>query len=200
MNPIQITAAPQDIFLKNLREGTAESHTALENNSISKALLSEEVSLQDYQIYLEKMYGLVKGIENDVYPVVKDIFPDLQLRKKAFLIETDLRNTGYSAEQFSLIPVKHFITDGTDKATGMMYVLEGSSLGGRVLYKHVNKYLGLTESIGASFFAGYGDRTGPMWKAFLKHFTDHAVNTGSQQSIIDAASQTFREAGEWLSA
>lgn len=195
----QEAKTPQDIFLKDLRTQTHESHQALEDNAVSKALLSEEVSLKDYQAYLSRMYGLKKGLEANAYPLLAGIFPEISKREKAYLIKADLLKTGMSEEDVSRIPVKQFSPLNEQDALGMMYVLEGSTLGGRILYKHVNKALGLDAAGGASFFNGYGDQTGPMWKEFVSTFTNYAVGHHAAQQIIDGAKNTFDAVGEWLS-
>lgn len=190
---------PQEIFLKDLRTQTHTSHQALEDNDISKAILSEAVTVKDYQTYLSKMYGLKKGLEKDVYPMLSELFTDLADRKKSHLIEQDLLHTGMSKEAIAEIPVKHFAPANRNEALGTMYVLEGSSLGGRILYKHINKTLGFTEGAGASFFNGYGERTGAMWKSFVTIFTNEAVKENVSQGIIDGAGNTFDAVGQWLS-
>lgn len=196
----QDAKTPQDIFLKELRTQTHESHQSLEDNKISIQLLSEAVSVKDYQNYLGKMYGLKLGIERNVYPLLKNIFSDLEKRKKAHLIKQDLLATGMDEKEIDAIPVKNFTPTSANEALGIMYVLEGSSLGGRFLYKHVNKMLGLSAEKGAAFFNGYGDETGSMWKIFVSIFTEHAINDGNQQEVISAAKDTFDAVGKWLSA
>ncbi len=187
----------QDIFLEDLRNQTAESHKALEENEVSKALLSNTLTLADYRNYLVHMYGLVKGIELYAYPKLGGIFRDLNQRKKAHLIEEDLLNTGFSIKEIAAIPIKTFSPVDEASAIGSMYVLEGSTLGGRMLYKHINKQLHLSE--GVSFFNGYGNRTGSMWKEFVKKFTDFAVNNNAQE-VIHSAIQTFKATGEWMAS
>ena len=50
------------------------------------------------------------------------------------------------------------------EALGFLYVLEGSTLGGRVIDKQL-RLRGLSPE-GLSFFQGYGEATGTRWKAF----------------------------------
>jgi heme oxygenase len=52
------------------------------------------------------------------------------------------------------------------KAFGCLYVMEGSTLGGKIIYNILKKQLGLSDSAGASFFYGYGPATGEKWKTF----------------------------------
>lgn len=52
------------------------------------------------------------------------------------------------------------------RAVGTLYVLEGATLGGQVLVRQLAPRLGVDAAGGASFYAGYGARTGAMWKAF----------------------------------
>ena len=49
---------------------------------------------------------------------------------------------------------------------GCLYVLEGSSFGGTLIARHLRDHLGITESNGVGYFAGYGEHTGSMWSAF----------------------------------
>jgi len=53
---------------------------------------------------------------------------------------------------------------GRCEALGFLYVLEGSTLGGRVIDKQL-RLRGLSPK-GLTFFQGYGDATGERWKAF----------------------------------
>lgn len=53
---------------------------------------------------------------------------------------------------------------GRCEALGFLYVLEGSTLGGRVIDKQL-RLRGLSAE-GLSFFQGYGEATSARWKAF----------------------------------
>lgn len=198
MNESVVPREKHDVFLKELRKQTGESHEKLEENDLSRKLLSPEVDMSDYQLYIAKMYGAVRACETQVYPLVSFLFPDLSARYKADLIQNDLLKTGVSDVKIENLPVCNFAPCSVAEALGMMYVLEGSTLGGKIIYKHIHQTLGLDADSGASFFFGYGDRTGPFWKSFITTFANFAIEEQCENEIIAGAVKTFSAIDQWL--
>jgi heme oxygenase len=193
-----VSGKDQD-FIKNLRQETSESHQKLENNPLSRAILDPAVSLGDYQQYLSKMYGVVIACEDQVFPAISQFLPDLGERYKSRLIIEDLAATGLSDTEIDSIPVYAFKFSTAAEALGIMYVLEGSTLGGRILYKHIHETLGLTPDNGAGYFWGYGAQTGTLWKSFVSSFTRFASESSEGRKMIETAKSTFTAIDEWLS-
>lgn len=193
-------SSPAAEFLSNLRSQTGPEHKSLEEEPVSLALQSEHVSNQDYRIYLEKMYALFAGLEADIFPKVADVIPDLHARKKLAHLSADLKSLGNTEENIANIQPVHFTVNDKADALAIMYVLEGSTMGGRILYKHVNKHLQKTLESGAAFFGGYGEKTGSMWKAFLDPFTKYAVEQRKEDAIIAKAKETFLKVKEAMAA
>jgi heme oxygenase len=80
-----------------------------------------------------------------------------------------------------------------------MYVMEGSTLGGRFIAPHVAKLFHLQNGRGNAYFDGYGPRTGSMWNAF--RVTASAAVPHEQVDVaIDAAIATFDSLYDWLGA
>ena len=198
MSEVTVSKENQEIFLKSLRSKTANSHQQLEESKYSKSILSPSVTLNSYQTYIAKMYGFVKACERDVFPFLNNIVPDLALRNKASLIKSDLKATGIAVDLTEELPVHLFTVSNVAQAMGIMYVLEGSTLGVKFLYKHINEVLKLDEKNGASYFWGYGQRTGLLWKTFIAAMADFAVNENCEDEIISSASQTFGTIAIWL--
>ncbi|CAG5070506.1 hypothetical protein DYBT9623_03051 [Dyadobacter sp. CECT 9623] len=199
MNEVTVSVKDQDSFIKTLRNVTAESHQNLEDNPISRALLDPDVTLANYQLYLSKIYGVILACEKQIFPLLTDIVPDLGERHKSHLIIKDLEATGMPAQDTAALPLHQFEFDGVSEAMGIMYVLEGSTLGGKIIFKHIHEKLGLTPETGAAYFWGYGTQTGILWKSFISVFTQFADNSNDQPGIIDSAKQTFTVIDNWLS-
>jgi heme oxygenase (biliverdin-IX-beta and delta-forming) len=198
MNEIIGIEQDQVAFTKKLREETAESHQKLEENELSKKLLASGVTLADYQAYLIRLYGVNAACEQHIFPVIGHLFPDLDKRSKTDLLVNDLRHTGLSDQQIAEIPVPELRSDSTGSALGTTYVIEGSTLGGRMIFKHIHSKFGFDEKAGASYFAGYGQETGPMWKSFMATLSQYAVESGESADIIQSAKQTFSLIDRWL--
>ena len=156
------------------------------------------MTLADYQTYIAKLYGVTLGCERDIFPQLKALFPDLNERFKSGLILKDLASTGISGTFLANIPVFQFGTSGVAEALGVMYVLEGSTLGGKILYRHIQNVLGLDFENGASYFWGYGPDTGIFWKTFVSSLSTFAVEENCGEEIISSAVQTFTAINNWL--
>jgi len=198
MSEVRNSHSDQESFIQNLRQQTAVSHKKLEENYLSKMILDERVTLIDYQNYLSALYGVTLGCETTVFPHIQDIVTDLEQRYRAQLIAQDLLETGFSQEQIAALPVYRFTFPSVAGYLGAMYVLEGSALGGRILYKHIHKTLGLTQENGCAYFWGYGEQTSIMWKSFISSFTQFALGTGQSADIISGAVNTFTIIDHWL--
>jgi heme oxygenase len=181
----------RDIFIKNLRQETAASHQHLEDNALSRALLSPSLTLSDYRAYLAALYAVTIACEDQVFPAISHIVPDLQCRYKSGKIIEDLSCTGLSDVEIDALPVCQFEFSTPAEALGIMYVIEGSTLGGRILYKHVHESFGLSSERGAAYFWGYGEQTGILWKSFISAFSQFAVENHSGGQIIACAIKTF---------
>jgi heme oxygenase len=79
-----------------------------------------------------------------------------------------------------------------------MYVLEGATLGGRVISRHLAAR-GIGPDTGGAFFAGYGNQTGEMWKSFSAAMGAYAeAHPESTGRMAEAADETFILLERWL--
>jgi len=185
-------------FLNNLRTKTAESHKELEALPISKSIVDPKITIEEYALYLSLMHDVVQDLEENIYPILSGVISDLNERKKAHLILNDLRNIGIEKKQLSF-PLKNASEISVPFAMGMMYVVEGSTLGGRFILKNIQESLNFNEENGASYFSGYGNKTGSFWKNYLNSLTHFETQNNSEEEIIAGADYAFRVIGKHLS-
>ncbi|MFN8347954.1 MAG: biliverdin-producing heme oxygenase [Spirosomataceae bacterium] len=180
-------------FLKRLRNHTQALHTGLEQHPISTALFHPNVTQTDYTRYLQTMYAIVSRFEKAVFPLLASFLGDIDQRRKTELLEKDLRYLNGWSERYKL-------SSGNDTATdtaslgylmGKMYVLEGSTLGGAVIYKQLQPILGFTPEKGGTYFYGYGSQTGPMWKVFMDRLSALAIEKNETEPILKGAADQF---------
>jgi heme oxygenase len=88
--------------------------------------------------------------------------------------------------------------DTPARRLGALYVVEGSTLGGRQLARHLDPLLGTTGSAGRRFFLGRGAETNTVWNAFLAQMALLANTPADRQDAVEAAVQTFGIFQEWL--
>lgn len=180
-------------FLQQLRERTAACHTALEQNALSVQLLSDGVTTGDYRRYLASLYAFVAGFEEEVYPQLPHAIADINDRRRTQLLEQDLRSLGQDIQALERMPAGYFKSFYEDRyeALGGLYVLEGSTLGGQLIQRHLHKVMGEEAPLHTLYFQGHGAATGPMWKQFLSALI--AAAQGHEESVIEGAIRTFRK-------
>ena len=185
-----VTQQVTDNFITLLRNETTAQHAKLETSAISKALLSDHVSLNDYVRYLIKMRSVIAFCEQTIFPLLKHVIDDIESRRKLTSIEDDLKRLGVTSHiENDYHPIQHKIS--TCFALGYMYVIEGSTLGGRVILKHLQSKLGIDENKNGAFFAGYGLLTGRTWKRFLQILADYTYEMQCGDEVIEGAKHAF---------
>lgn len=185
----ETTNAP---FLENLRQATAQSHKDLEDLPLSASIMNPDVSNSEYAAYLGLMHDVTADTEENIFPLLEDIIPDLKQRAKAHCIDTDLRVLHIDNTATHSRPITRNLKEiSAGFALGIMYVVEGSSLGGRVILKNITAALGYDAENGASYFAGYGGQTGSYWKNFLSALSQYETDNQCASEIIKGANFTF---------
>lgn len=87
------------------------------------------------------------------------------------------------------------LLDTIPRALGCAYVLEGATLGGAVILRHLGRTLGVTRERGGAFFGSYGSASGPMWKEFCGAL---AACDEPAEPAVAAARETFATLDGWL--
>lgn len=195
-NTEQKERTPADDFLQELRVATGPMHKGLEDNRISQSLMKPGVNLTEYAFYLRCMGEVIKAYDEFVLPAVSTVIPDVERRKKTKDIDADLVFLyANGAKKLETKPFKGFTgSPSLAYALGYAYVIEGSTLGGRVILKHIAPTLNLQDK-GVKFFSGYGAETGRFWKSFLDGFTGNILSTNSQEEAIKGAIDGFSDIG-----
>jgi heme oxygenase (biliverdin-IX-beta and delta-forming) len=178
-----------------LRTGTATEHGALER---SLDLLDPALGLPRLAEVLTRMHGFWLAAEAGLddwaglHPAdAADVKWDR--RRRAGLFATDLTALGTDGAG---APPCLAALGGTDEALGRMYVLEGSTLGGTFIDRHL---AGLPQFSGVRLcsFSPYGDETGSMWHAFRRSLHDRVAAGGDADVMVSAARDTFGALAEW---
>lgn len=155
-------------------------------------------SLSAYRDLLARLYGFHAGWEPHVAVILAD--PKFfQRRRKVELLERDLGFLGITRAEIDRLPLCDPIVPMRTpaEALGSMYVMEGSTLGGIIIARQVERSLGLGRRNGCRYFRCYGDDTGPMWTNFRAELLARC-GPDDEGVVIATAQRTFEVLGSWL--
>ena len=157
--------------LDYLRTATRPEHEGTES---TVSLMDATLTRAQYAETLAHMYRAVRAWDDwSLARAPEDLTALLHGRQRSRLIEADLQSLG--AEPPVSLPPLHAVPwmpastgpgEFEARFLGAMYVIEGSTLGGQYIAKHAEETLGLTPGQGNSYFRGYAERNGSMWRAF----------------------------------
>ena len=186
------------MILQRLRAETSWNHSAIESQM---PVLDPDLSLAIYCQLLNRFWGYYAPLE-DLLRIEIDIYwPGKEYisseRAKAPLLEKDLRVFGQSAELLerctSLPELKTHA-----QVLGCLYVIEGATLGGQIISKHLLANLGLGPETGAAFFNGYGADTCLQWQSFRSFLTSNAESMNQDDEIVVSGNDIFKTLSQWL--
>lgn len=184
--------------LQDLRAGTAELHIALEKRL---PFFSDSLDTQAFVRLMQAYYGFYLPLENALQQsatIPADF--DLAPRLKAQTLFTDLQALGVSAEALQSLPQCQQlpIIDSSAACLGVLYVLEGATLGGQILRREISTRLGLEADNGAAFLDIYGAATGRRWRDFIEYLSSRPLDASECEAVVAAAQTTFSSFERWL--
>jgi heme oxygenase len=188
--------APGSSALVALKAATQHEHDALD---AALDLMNPELMADQYRRRLAAFLGIYVPLETALEDICgwSEHGIDLHERSKVNSLRADLISLGL--EHPDALPVCDSLPalSGIAAAFGSLYVLEGASLGGQIISRHVGKRLGYTATSGAQFFNGYGARTGEMWMSFRRAVDAYGAEPDVQEEMIAGALATFVAFRQW---
>ena len=155
-----------------------------------RPLLSPDVTLAQYHRALLALHAVTGPAENRIghYFDTRSLPMDYAPHRR----EPDLLN---DLEYFGLSPAQPAWDgppiDSTGALIGCLYVLEGSTKGGRLIFNRLNERLGIEAQMGGRFFSGYGRPSDELWLEFWR-FADAHCPTEEIGSACEGANALFR--------
>lgn len=186
------------MILTKLKESTKEQHKALE---FVVDIMRPDLTLAQYRRLLTKFYIFYAAIEAALpEELLRRNGLELCERRKLPALEKDMQvlgvfdpkaETGIGSPDIPLL-------NTAGKGFGAAYVLEGSTLGGQIILRHLRSTLSVDTESGAAFFSSYGPNVGKMWREFGTAITIFAERNSVDDEIVDAAKATFDSFRQFL--
>jgi heme oxygenase len=188
----------------HLRETTRTLHKDAESRPLQRAMAKGTLPPGSYVMYLGQLRHLHEALEASLdsvsasHPGLAVLFTED--RRRVPDLDRDLAAFGVSVEDLPVLPATaEFMSRVEDLATsesvallGPLYVLEGSTNGGKFLARVLERSLQIENRAGLSYMDPYGDRQPEMWATF-KRLADRVELTPDQRSAVtEAACETFR--------
>ena len=188
--------------LQHLRTATRPEHEATE---AAVPLLGPGLTRERYVDVLLHLYPVLRSWETwSALHAPPRLLPLLPPRRRSPWLQADLAALSAKADTSIEPPPISWVSaillpgETLERATegeleagflGALYVLEGSTLGGRFLAKQVEMSLNLSPGHGNAYFQGHGEATGALWREVTAEVA--GVPEERAERLIGAASRTF---------
>lgn len=187
-----------------LRAATRAAHEDLEATPFSRQLSKGSIDLPSYAGYLTAMWHFHRTLETAV-----ERADDCDV---AAIWRKDMRRAVALEDDLEFLQQSSVGADGASAATaaatfssllravehdhrrlvGLLYVAEGSRLGGRVLCRALLARHPLLADGGLTYLDGQGAHTGQHWAAFRIHLDDLDLGVDGEIAAVDGAMTGFR--------
>lgn len=186
--------APADV-LRMLRTETADVHEDVER---TLGLLDRGLERPRLVHVLQRLHGFWTAAEAGLDAWALRHPADARAltwsrRRRAGLFADDLRALG--APGGADLPELPAVAT-TEAALGRLYVLEGSTLGGTFIDRHLAALPHLA-GVRLGAFSPYGTQTGAMWHAFRAATRDQVAAGANAAAVVAAARETFAVLAAW---
>lgn len=181
-----------------LRAATAAAHERIET---ALNLFGPGFCVERYARLLERWHGFESAWQAVAPVTLASAVPAefCERRRKLHLLQADLTALGRTPAAVAALPAvppNALPWNTLAGAMGVLYVAEGSTLGGQHVAKTVHAKVGLTPDHGVTYFSSYGPTVGVRWretKAVLDAQPDALAD-----EIVAGANATFDYLTTWL--
>lgn len=189
---------------ERLRSETAELHAAAEGTSFQRAMGRGEITRPQYTRYLYQLRAIHRAIEEGqsaTTPALPVLAPFVRAELgKVTLLEEDLSRLGDARVSVEpLVETRKLAEEirrdyavNPIRLIGSIYVMEGSTNGGRFIAVSLQHSLGLVPPNGLRYLDPYGTAQRTMWARFRADLDSAALSHPEQDAVVDAAKTTFR--------
>ena len=215
-----MTATPVANVMARLKQATAALHDAIEALPRMRRLVDPELTREEYQVLLRRFYRANRVCERHLLARAavwesRGLDWSSRLGKTAWL-EVDLQRldpdwrpsaldfpsagvrSPMPASPEDLAPLP-YAGEGLARAAGCLYVLEGATLGSRVILGLLGRARERPAGDATRFFQGYGPLTGERWATLGRDLQAHL---GQDEEVfnqaLDAANETYAFLGSIL--
>jgi len=180
---------------QHLKLATAAAHSNLECVLAKRGYFDGR---EQYIQYLQRFLAFQEEAERALdTALTTEAVPDWAARRRAHLARADLAMLGAPARHFPQLSGRLPQIASAEQVLGIVYVLEGSTLGGAYLLRQLAP-LGITAVQGGSYLASYGSDRGKMWQRFLFTLEEAHLRQARAEVIAAAAVATFSAARYYL--
>jgi len=185
-----------------LRMETRDLHDRIEANPRFCRLMAPDLSLAEYHALIVALFGHHAGAEAALAgaPGLPAVLGLSRRLTRTAALTADLRALGLTEAAIARLPrCAAYLIDSPEAAWGALYVLEGSTLGGQLIARHLAATLGLGPETGAAGLVPHGAQTGALWRQF-RELMDEAAAMGEidTDAVIAAARHAFATLDEWV--
>lgn len=191
---------------QRLRRATRDQHQALEALPLFEAMAQGSLPRSAYVAWLRVMAVVVDATERELdacgHAALRRLWTP-QMRKRS-LLQADLRafedvsvsTTPATEPLLALVElVRGWSLEDPARLIGVLYVLEGSTLGGRTLRTRLAERYA-REGEGVAYISSYGPRTGSMWASLCRELDALELSDDVAARVVDAAQRFFSQLGE----
>ncbi|GEL69027.1 biliverdin-producing heme oxygenase [Myxococcus virescens] len=183
----------------------SETRPHHERTEAQVRLMDADLTPTAYRRHLEALHGFYVPLEARLAGLGLEAVPGLSVhaRWKVPLLKEDLRALGHDAASLERLPHCAGLPSlaGVPEALGCLYVLEGSTLGGQLILRHLRRHFDGVSLGDFSFFRAYGDEVGPRWRAFgdaVNQASISATEDTFDARVVTGAQDTFDAFADWL--
>lgn len=169
-----------------IKKETQHLHRKIDQHPQLSRLMSNTLLLSDYRITLELLYQWHKSVESIIYS--KDLTNlGLRMLPKHPMILRDLQNINKYKPQTWQQPPIH--TDSLAEVLGLVYVVEGATMGGQMLGPKIAKTLKRQDI--THYYSIYQSDTKEYFYHNMTVLNDQVTSPGEQALCVEGAKKGF---------
>lgn len=207
-----VDATPSLGIMDRLRSETRPNHDQAEQNGFGVLVMGGGLTMRHYVAHLvawrQMLAHLEQALRTSPNEIVQATWHEGLSKETVLAADIDLLAPGDAAlsaptrdavEEFNLL-VDDLASSDPPSLLGVLYVLEGSTLGGSVMKARIAEQLDLDGDHGLRYYGVYGKGVGAHFKEFRARMGASVDGTGAEDAIVEAAKKTFDCVGKALSA
>jgi len=180
-----------------LRQRTRAAHASIERVPGMALLVAPDLTLPHYVSVLQHMHAFLSAAEPAIAAALDGLPAAVPLLdgERPRALASDLAWLGAPPIAMTR-PLPRLETPNA--ALGALYVVEGSSLGGRVIARHVTESLGMRPGAGGSFYGGLSAEAARIRWAALCDLIESSMSATDAERAAVAACETFACLEQWM--